>query len=209
MSRKSLYLAVVFFISVKLFAQNGDINLAIKQEASLKVASFLNLIPEGQERNYGFDSRADFSKIKIEEPYLTYYISYTNAKLTFVSGNEWRVPVSVDGRYLTLLTAQINNGTVEVVDIGAHVLAQKIQEFEKIHPNNGAQRVIIRNTFLKQDFIPSDFTSLYNKNGDVLEINASSTLLIYQINEREPIATNMAFFCEQTLNLINNTEGNK
>jgi len=52
-------------------------------EATLRAATFLNLIPEGSEADYGFNSRSDFSRIKIEKPYKTYYISADDKKFKY------------------------------------------------------------------------------------------------------------------------------
>ncbi len=87
MKQKTSYLLLVFFISAKLIAQNINTISMIKEEASQKALYFLNLIPEGREKDYGFNKRSDFSKIKIEEPYQTYYVSEKNDKLMFISGN--------------------------------------------------------------------------------------------------------------------------
>jgi hypothetical protein len=130
MNRKIFYLLLAILLSVRLVAQ--DVRILVKEEASLKALSFLNLIPEGREKDYGFESRNDFSKIKIEEPYQTFYILNKEGKLGVISGNEWRVPISVDGKYISLLTVQMNKGKAEVVDIGGNLLAHKLQEFEKI-----------------------------------------------------------------------------
>ncbi|HEY5122756.1 MAG TPA: hypothetical protein VIK14_03390 [Ignavibacteria bacterium] len=211
MNKKAYYLLLVFFISVRLIAQNNNTNLLVKEEASLKTLSFLNLIPEGKEKDYGFNSRSDFSKIKIEEPYQTYYVSDKNNKLTFISGNEWRVPLSIDGQYVALLSVQINQGKAEAVDFGGNILSQKIQEFEKLFPNEASQHVIIRNTYLKRDYITTNFSSLCNQNKgiDFMEINTNSSQPIYQLNELQPIKTSIAIFCDETMDLINNTNGYK
>lgn len=128
-NKKTNYLLLVFFISVRLIAQDNNINLLVKQKVSQEVLSFLNLIPEGKEINYGFNSRSDFSKTTIKEPYQTYYVSDKNNKSGFIPGNEWHVPLSVDGNYVALLTVQINNGKAEAVDFGANILAQKIMDY--------------------------------------------------------------------------------
>lgn len=207
MTKKFRFLVLIFFISIRLMAQNNDNDLSIKKEAALKATSFLNLIPVGREKDYGFDSRNDFSKIKIEEPYKIYYISYKDNRLSFISGNEWRVPISVDGKYSTLLTVQINNNKPEVVDLGGVVLAQKIQEFQKTNPiEANQQHIIIRNTFLKKDFVAPSFSSLYIGNTDVpeLEINTNAPQFIYQINQGLPVKTSIVLFCNQTIDFINN-----
>jgi hypothetical protein len=131
--------------------------------------------------------------------------------LILISGNEWRVPLSVDGHYVALLTVQINNGNAEVVDFGAKVLAQKMQEFEKLFPDEASQRVIIRNTFLKRDYITTNLSSLCNQNksNDYLEININSSQPVYQLNAGQPIKTSIAIFSNETMDLISNTKDNK
>lgn len=211
MKNKTTYLILILFISVSLFAQNNDINLLVKNEASLKALSLFNLIPEGKEKDYGFNNRGDFFKTKIEEPYQTYYVTLHNNKLTFISGNEWRVPVSVDGKYVTLLTVQINNGKIEVVDLGGNILAQKIQEFNELYSSEASQNVIIRNTFLRHDYITTNFSLLCSQtesNGFIV-INAISSEPIYQLNEAKPIKITITNFCDDTIYLINKTNENK
>ena len=60
MNNKAYYLLLVFFISLRLTAQDINTNLLVREQASLKALSFLNLIPEGREKDYGFESRSDF-----------------------------------------------------------------------------------------------------------------------------------------------------
>ncbi len=185
---------------------NSDLNAMVKKEALQKALSFLNLIPEGREKDYGFAMRSDFSKIKIEEPYQTYYLSKKDKDLLFVSGNEWRVPLSVDGHYVALLTVQINAGVAEAVDFGANGLAQKIEEFEKLYFNPSSERVLIRNTFLSRDYITTNFAALCNqKLGNLIEINTQSPISVYQLNAGRPVATDISVFYKESLESSNNT----
>jgi hypothetical protein len=211
MNKKTFYLLLVIFISFRLIAQNHNSNALVKEQANLKALSFLNLIPEGKENNYGFNSRSDFSKIKTEEPYQTYYVAEKNNELTLFSANEWRVPLTVDGNYVALLTVQLNNGNAEVVDIGANLLAQKIQELENLFPNKENQRIIIRNTFLKRDYIATNLSAICNQTTgiDNMKININATEAVYQLNEGKPIKTSIAIFYNETMDLIYNTKDNK
>jgi hypothetical protein len=210
MNKKIQFILLLSFISIQLIAQNNDINLLIKKEASLNAHYFLSLIPIGREKEYGFSNRDDFSKIKIEEPYKTYYVSKKDNKLWLNAGNEWRVPISVNGEYLSLLTIQINNGNPEIVDLGGNLLAHKIQEFEKINSNETVdQNVIIRNTFLNKDYMTTKFSSISLENksiSNLYEININTTQFIYQINENLPIKTSITAFYNATMNLINNNK---
>lgn len=203
--KRTFFLLLAILFSIRLVAQ--DVSALVKKEASLKAMSYLNLIPEGREKSYGFESRSDFSKIKIEEPYQTYYLFNKDGKLEVRNGNEWRVPISVDGKYVSLLTVQMNKGKAEVVDFGGNVLAQKLQEFEKLYLNPLMQRVMIRNTFLNSDFVPLDFSAFCKKNADAdfIEIDSNSSQSIYQLAKGEPIKKSVSDFYYETMYVINNT----
>lgn len=203
MKLNCLIFALIF--SINVLAQNFSPGNPVKEEASLKALSFLNLIPEGRERDYGFAGRSDFSKIKIEEPYETFYVRNIDNHLSFVAGNEWRVPISVDGQYISLLTVVFNNNKAEVVDFGGNILARKIQEYEKLFPGAEGQRVLIRNTFLNQDFMANDIIPLCkeSKKDGLLTINTLSSVALYKINQGLPEKTSTSDFCRSTMAIIN------
>ncbi len=199
-------LFLLFFVSIKASAQKIDERLLVKEEAKLKALYFLDLIPEGQEKEYGFKTRNDFSKIKVEEPYQVYHLTLENNELAFVPIYVWRVPISVDNQYATLLTVQINEDKAEVVGLGGQVLAKKIQEFELLYPNTTSQRVMIRNTYLKRDYVTTNFTSLCRPNGPVnlISIDTDAVEPLYQVNEFVPIKTSVADFQKTTMEFIHN-----
>jgi hypothetical protein len=211
MIKKNHYCLLFLFISASLFAQNKNEDFQVKQQASLNALSFLNLIPEGRENDYGFNSRNDFSKIKIEEPYKCYFLSYKNNELVFIPINQWRVPISVNGNYVALLTVAFNNGNPEVVDFGGKLLANKIQEFEHLFPNQESQHVFIRNTFVKQDYLTHNLSALCTQidGNDFMKINTKSLEPIYQINEAQPIKTSIIKLNDETIDLISQTKDNK
>lgn len=210
MKQKRLLLYLSLLVGMGLSAQSQDqarlTSVNLVKEASVENAlSFLQLIPEGQEKEYGFESRADFSKIKIEDPFETYYMHYKENKLGFVSGNEWRVPLSVDGKFVALLTVVFNNGKAEVVDFGASVLAQKLQECEQ-RAIAGNQHVLIRSTYLSQDFVTPDFEALINAqeaNGFRV-LNMDSAQAIYQLNPGEPVAVSVSTLYTDTAAAMSN-----
>ena len=165
------------------------------------------MIPEGRERDYGFANRSDFSRIKIEDPYETFYVQNNDKQFSFVAGNEWRVPISLDGQYVSLLTVRFNNGKADVVDFGGNILSGKIQEYEKLIPGTEGQPVVIRNTFLNQDFIANDISSLCkeSKKSGLLTINTLSAEPLYKINPGLPEKTSISAFCESTMAIINHS----
>jgi len=205
MKTKIFCLFLVVFISLKLSAQNDNPGLLVKEAATAKAMYFLELIPVGSENDYGFGSRSDFSKIKIGEPYQTYYVSDRNNQLEFFSGNEWRVPVSVDGAYRTLLTVRIRQGQAEVVGMGGSVLARNIQKFETFLPDKTNERVIIRNTYSEKYFLTANFTALCGQSAGngFIEINTASLQPVYELNEGMPVKTSIAVFYQETMNLVN------
>lgn len=198
-------LILALILTTNVFAQSISPKNLVKEEASLKVLSFVNLIPEGRESDYGFAGRSDFSKIKIEDPYETFYVRNTDNQLSFVAGNEWRVPLSVDGKYVSMLTVVFNNDKAEVVDFGGNVLSRKIQEYEKLYSVQAGQRVLIRNTFLNQDYIANDIISLCKESRQpgLMTINTLSTEPLYKINSGLPEKTIISAFCESTMAIIN------
>ena len=205
MKTKTFYLFLVVFFALKLSAQNDNQVLLIKEAAAAKAMYFLDLIPVGSENDYGFGSRSEFSKIKIEEPCQTYYVSVRNNQLEFFSGNEWRVPVSVDGAYKTLLTVRISQGKAEVVGLGGSLLARNIQKSETILPDKTNERVLIRNTYTEKYFITANFTVLcgQSRGNGFIEINTASLQPLYEFNEEMPVKTSIDVFYSETMNIVN------
>jgi len=211
MNKKILFLMLTLMITAGSNAQNKNEGPAviqkIREAASSQALSFLNLIPEGKEKDYGFSSRSEFSAIKIEEPYQTYYISNHDNQLVFLPGNEWRVPLSVDGNFVALLTVQVASGQASVVDFGGNLLAEKLQEFEKLYPPQTGQRVILRNTFLTRDYATTDFPALGKDQEGMkpIAVNTYPSQKIYQLHGGLPLETSLADLRSETLNLIKNT----
>lgn len=211
MKQKRLIFLLSLLIGMSLSAQRQDQIRAksvhlVKEAALANASAFLQLIPEGQEKEYGFENRSDFSKVKVEVPFETYYMQYKENKLGFVSGNEWRVPLSVDGKYVALLTVVFNQGKAEVVDFGASVLAQKLQESEQ-KAITGSERVLIRSTYLSQDFVTSDFNALIGSMQDtkgfrVLNMDSAQTL--YRLNAGTPEAVSVNTLYVNSIAAISN-----
>lgn len=187
MYHKLFLFLITCFISTNLLSQSEFSDALIMNEAAIKAATFLNLIPEGREEDYGFHSRSDFSRMKIEKPYKTYCVSAMNDQLTFIF-SDWRVPISVDGEYITLLTVQNMYGKATGVDMGGNILAKKIQEFEHLYITGDNPRILVRNNYLSQDYITTDFKSFYTRIDatNLDEINENSMQSLYQLNSNQP-----------------------
>jgi len=207
-------ICLFLLLTTRLCAQDSNLILKIKEEARLKSAYFLNLIPKGKEKDYGISSRSDFFGIKTEEPYQTLYVSCKGQPCSLVSANEWRVPLSVDGTFVALITIQINSksGLPEAVDFGANLLAQKFQEFEKSYAGKINQRIVIRNTILNRDYIVTDLSGIVIKkeagkmdtdSNENSLININSLQPVYLINQGPPAKTTMSVIEKESLQMIN------
>lgn len=199
---RRLAILLLFLLSThKLFAVVVDVNARVKAEAMAQVASFVNLIPQGKESEYGFLSRSDFSRIKIEEPYQVYYVTKEDQELALIPTN-WRVPLSVNGKYKALLTVELRDGKPKVVDFGSRLLAEKLQEFEQLQAGKLKERVMIRNTILVHDYLSGSLDELCSMQGDGFTkhwLNAYSAVLLYQVNFGAPTLVSTAKFFQETM----------
>ncbi len=203
--KKNVPLICLFIVlQLSFFAQNNKQQAAeqlqVKAAATQHYSRFLSLIPRGREQDYGFQSRADFEQVKIEEPYRFYYLTISNNKLGIQNTTEWRVPLSVNGKFIALLTVQLNKGTASVVDFGANLLAIKIQEFESTHPGIN-DRVVIRNTFLRKDFLFPEFNQACSLIADANSyvIKTTGGQLLFEINAGTAKAVSLSDFKASTL----------
>ena len=200
--KKTLFFTFFLCLGLLTTAQNtkNNIKAELKATASQDLQYYLNLIPQGQEKEYGFNSRADFQKVSIGEPYQIFFVQRANDVLSFQDVKEWRVPLTVNGKYVALLTIVEKNGKTKVVDFGASKLAEKLQAFERLHKNENNDRVLIRNTYLRKDFIASDFKALCGelKNGLAI-LKVSAPAVLYPIGANTPEALSPKVFAHQTL----------
>lgn len=182
--KKLILAATILCFSITGLAQNSSISPSelVKSEASKSAATYLNLIPSGQEKEYGFNNRNEFEQVKYGEPYKVYFTTRENGKVNLLASNSYRVPLTVNGKYVALLTVQLKNGKAQVVDFGAAKLAQKIQAFETSYTAKN-ERVLLRNTHLSKDYIVPEFDALCNleTNGNK-SVNTNSKSVLYPIS---------------------------
>ena len=208
MKHKKTILYLSLLLGMNLSAQNQD-RVSEKsanhttEAAIANASSFLQLIPEGQEKDYGFESRTDFSKVKIEEPFQTFYMNYKQNQLGFVEGNEWRVPLSINGKYVALLTVVVSEGHAEAVDFGASTLAKKLQELEV---QLGIQHILIRSTYLSRDYVTSDFAALCGAPdaSDFTALDMDSAQSLYELNSGPATPISASTFYTSTAAAVNN-----
>ncbi|ESU21434.1 hypothetical protein FEDK69T_25010 [Flavobacterium enshiense DK69] len=140
----------IIFLFIAFYA-NSIIAQIVSKDLSFdsnSIEKALNLIPVGQEKNFGFNTREEFAESKIGVPLLVTKIN-SDGKLSIQ--NEWRIPVVVNNEYRLLFTVIKNtNGEFEIVDLGGSSLAKEIST---IVINGKNPDVLLRSYAFKIDFL--------------------------------------------------------
>jgi hypothetical protein len=130
----------------------------VKKTAQEQLQVTLGKIPAGQEVNFGFTSRDEFKSAAAGEIYRMITLTsefFEDEKLADKNyiriQQEWRVPVVVNGENRALLTVFGQDSTLNVVDIGATMLAKEIQM--KSAGQSQKDKFIFRIYPLTMDFI--------------------------------------------------------
>ena len=169
--------------------QTNQINI-VKNAANTQLGDYLNKIPIGKEKLFGFDNRGDFSQAEIGIPYEVVTLSsdfFDNEKVKrdknyIISTGNWRVPIIVDHEYKALLTVSKENNKWSVVKIGAKGLANELERFEQNHPSINTLN-ILRVFQLKGDFILTSQNIIYplTSASNGLLIDSNKAYSIYDI----------------------------
>lgn len=159
---KQKFLLILFIavsVTFTVTAQTNKMEL-ISNVAAQELASYLNKIPVGQEKMFGFNNRGEFSEASIGEPYemLTlnndFFIDkfIVRDKDYIMSTGNWRIPIIVNKQHRALLTISKVNNEWHVVKIGAKGFAEELEMFNKNHPLIN-KLYILRVFQLKSDFV--------------------------------------------------------
>ena len=139
----------------------GDPKLEIENVAKKSLDTYLNLIPVGNEGQYGFVNRREFSMAKLGSVYrlLTLSDKYFTDKVIdtgrsyIVNTNEFLVPITVNGHYRALLTVARMGGVWKTVGLSSAELAKELELFERSHKRDSPDRFILRIFQLESDFV--------------------------------------------------------
>ncbi len=193
-----------FCLGISIMAQGSlsDNHELVKKVSERDVHYFLNLIPQGQEMEYGFNSRSDFDKVEIGEAYEVYFVKRAQGEVTLMESNTYRVPLLVNGQAVALLSVVSNEKETKVVDFGAVKLARTLQALSK-KAGNAEDKVLIRNTYLSKDYLVDDFNALATKNasGELVIIENSLSKLV-PVQAGYQSAINTSDFVNQTVNAV-------
>jgi hypothetical protein len=128
---KKHYFLLLVFCAMGLQLSAQDARTLVTQAANQQLQVSLARIPSGQEKNYGFENRSDFSRAVVGQPIRVTTIPadfFENGQQAIVPLNEWRVPVVVDGQTRILFTVYDNGTKYEVADIGGALLGRELQQ---------------------------------------------------------------------------------
>ncbi len=105
-------------------------------------------IPAGQENNYGFKNREEFTVSSVAKPFRVitlnqdFFTDATPGDKNYLSmQNEWRVPVALKGNNCILLTVSQQGNDLAVVDLGGAMLAKELQ-ISDIEPASTNQYIL-------------------------------------------------------------------
>ena len=168
---------ILFFCKCSfMFSQN--IENDIVKYAKENYDKVLELIPSSKENLYGFETRNLFTICEIGNPIrMLKIVDECKVEMT----NEWRVPLLIAEKYITLLTIIENNQNYEIVDVGGNKLAGLIDNY-----NNEGKKIsyLLRDYKMRIDYVSFEFTSFSDKN-------------FYKIQQREQNPT----ICKESISL--------
>jgi len=154
--KKLFYTLLFVFGGSFLFAQNIKNDLI--SYVGENYAKILEQIPLGKESLFGFENRDMFNMCEIGNPVrLLRIVNGSEIEIT----NEWRVPLLINNKYITLLRVVEVDQTYEIVDMGGRILAELIGNY-----SNEDEKIsfMLRDYRKNTDYISFEYQSLNDKN---------------------------------------------
>jgi hypothetical protein len=138
------------------------------KDAGSELQTWLEKIPRGQEKQYGFDARSDFSVATLGSPYQLFILdasffsdSLPTHRSYLLATGEWRIPVLVRGKSITLVTVIERASHWRIVDLGANILARELDEYLSFPDMRVAQTLRMLSVYrLHSDFLFADNPAL-------------------------------------------------
>jgi hypothetical protein len=134
------------------------------KDAGKELPTWLEKIPREQEQQYGFATRDDFAFATLGLPYELYMLAPSFFKDTalgktnyLLATGEWRIPVLVRGKFITMVTVQELNSQWHIVDLGADILARELDGCRSLPDLKNAQALKMLSVYqLHGDFLFAD-----------------------------------------------------
>jgi hypothetical protein len=140
----------MMLFSFSLSSQIQQVNIIEPQKTvEATMIPYLKAIPVNLLSIYGISDTLEIQKAQAGTPIPVYYIDHDTLQFS----NTWRVPLIVDGQFRSLFTIYFDRDAYAIVDFGAVVLAQNIQNYISKTPIVGLLRVfpLQRDYFITQN----------------------------------------------------------
>jgi len=130
--KKTGFIILLFILVSSVYSQkeaNQNISLAVQTS----LLQWLEKIPSGEETNYGFQNREEFSQASLGTPIQVFNmgndLSWQSGKVNYLEpAGEWRIPVIIDQKNRAVVTVIKQNNDWEIVDFGAAGLAGELND---------------------------------------------------------------------------------
>lgn len=135
---KTCFVVFMMFFTYSLSSQIQIVNIIEPQkmvEATMK--PYLKAIPINLLSLYGISDTLEIQKAEVGTPIPVYYIDHDTLQFS----NTWRVPLIINNQYRSLFTVLFDREAYLIVDFGAVILAQDIQNYIEKTPILGLLRV--------------------------------------------------------------------
>lgn len=135
---KSLFVVFMMLFSFSLSSQIQQVNIIEPQkmvEETMK--PFLKAIPVNLLPIYGISDTLEIQNAQVGTPIPVYYIDHDTLQFS----NTWRVPLIINNQFRSLFTVFFEHESYVIVDFGAVVLAQDIENYISSTPIIGLLRV--------------------------------------------------------------------
>ncbi len=167
----------VSVVSTQLsLSQTQDENVIRAAQDGLQL--YLQKIPPGAERRYGFSDRTEFTSAVIGSPMGLCSIHPDSLRDGIKSGKhflmnleEWKVPVLVGGDMRAILTIAKVEGKFRVVELSGAGLAQELNLFNKQHPKE--KKAFLRLFQAHCDFLILMRGNISAEDGDVYPLGSA------------------------------------
>lgn len=153
--------------------QRTTTDQAIYESVNKELSSFLQIIPADLEKEHGFNSRSEFTKAT---PASIYKIIGVGKDGQAFETNLYNVVVAVNGEYRAMLTVSVENGHYEIETIGAALLAEELQVFEKANPlPSGKERIMLNVYTRASSFVAYQDATTNIENAELLPLESAKT----------------------------------
>lgn len=178
--------ALVFGLSTLAHAGNGgngkqqqeasvNINQSITEAVKQQLNDFLNLIPVNAEKDFGFNSRAEFAQAV---PASIYKMIGVGKDGKAFETNSYNVVIAVNNDYRAVLSVSYTDGKYEIETVGAAPLAKELFAVEQKHLLLQNEERVIVNVYPKAStFVANNQVNASIENANLIPLESAKGAL--------------------------------